>query len=319
MNNYLTDSGIFFREISRRLNSNISDEESIQLFFNLALGCERLLKGILYDINPVYILTEPDFKHSIQTIYKNRIITEALGSKDLVNNPNDHVITFTNSLLRAQIVSKSVYNHKNVLFTISNYRDIIAHCELNLLEQGKMKEILQRDFYTMMKSFANELNIKQSHFLNQNHIKLSRLSRSLQTSLDKQLELLIEEHKEIGQTLQGNPGFKEDKQKITEEIFQKGNKEKVTCPACQNEAIVYLQNIMELDLQKKEEILIGYQVKKLKCQYCKLEINNPSILDKLGINDKKNHSNVSCIYCGQEILEGETCNHCNSAPLVNAI
>jgi hypothetical protein len=311
MNNYLKDSGIFFKEVSKRIQNDITDNEVIQLSFNLALGCERLLKGILYDINPTYILTEPDFKHSIQTIYPSRLIPEAANSKELASRPNSDVISFSNSLLKAQLISKSIHNHKNVLFVISNSRDIIAHCELNLLDKVKMKEILQRDFYTMIKAISSELNIRQSHFFDQSHIKLSRISRSLQTDLDKQLELLLEEHEGLWKLMSRNPGFTEEKIYITELIFKTENKEKIDCPACHNDAIVYLKPVMELDLQKMIEVIIGYQVKKLKCQYCKLEITDPSMLDKLGINDRKIHSNKDCIYCGQEIENGETCQFCN--------
>lgn len=312
MNNYLSDSGIFFKEVSRRIQDTIPDNEIIQLSFNLALGCERLLKGILYDINPTYILIEPDFKHSLQTLYSSKIIPEASQSRELASKPNSDVISFSNSLLKAQLISKSVHNHKNVLFVISNSRDIIAHCELNLLDKEKMREILQRDFYTMLKSFSVELGIKQTHFFDGSHIKLSRISGLQQTDLTKKMELLLDEHRGKWQSLKGNPGFVQDKDLITFNIFETGNKEKIDCPSCKNEALIYLKPIKEYDFSKLEEEIIGYQVKKLKCQYCKLEINDPAMLDNLGITDKKIHKNKNCKYCGLEITNGEICTTCDS-------
>ncbi|ENW98263.1 hypothetical protein F900_03215 [Acinetobacter modestus] len=310
MNSYLKDSTIFFKEVSKGIKDNITDSELIQLSLNLALGCERLLKGILYNINPTYILINPDFRNSIQTIYSESLIPEAKGSKELEKSPNADVITFSNSLLRAQLVSKTVYDHKNVLFLISNARDIIAHCELNLLNKEKMREIIKRDFYTMMKAFSEELNIKHSHFFNGKNIKLSEISRSLQTDLDKKIALLLEEHEEKWKILKGNLGFIQDKTKVTESILMTENKEKHSCPACKNNALIYLKPIKELDLNTLKEIIIGYQVKKLKCQYCKLEIIDPSILDKLGINDREIHFNSACYYCGMTIKSGEVCNYC---------
>lgn len=317
MNNYLSDSGVFFREVSRRIQNEISDNELIQLTFNLALGCERLLKGILYDINPTYILTEPDFKHSLKTLYPDKIIPDFKGSKELAIKPNSDVITFSNSLLKSQIVSNSVQNHKNVLFVISNSRDIIAHCELNLLEKEKIKEILLRDFYTMIKSFATELSIKQSHFFDGSHIKLARISRLHHTDLNKKLELLIDEHRGKWQSLKGNPGYIADKNDVTHLIYQSKNKEETSCPACGNVALIYLKPIKEYDFSKLEEELIGYQVKKIKCQYCKLEINDPAVLDNLGISDRKIHTNSNCLYCGQVIVDGEICAHCNNESPIN--
>ena len=312
MNNYLSDSGIFFKEVSRRIQDTIPDNEIIQLSFNLALGCERLLKGILFDINPTYILIEPDFKHSLKTLYSTKIISEASASRELASKPNSDVISFSNSLLKSQLVSKSVHNHKNVLFVISNSRDIIAHCELNLLDKEKMREILQRDFYTMLKSFATELNIKQSHFFDGSHIKLSRISGLRQTDLALKMELLLDEHRGKWQSLKGNPGFVQDKNQVTFLIYESGNKEKIECPSCENEALIYLKPIKEYDFSKFEEQVIGYQVKKLKCQYCKLEINDPAMLDNLGITDRKIHTNKNCEFCGQDMETGSICETCNS-------
>ncbi len=311
MNNYLQDSSVFFKQVSRGVKKQISDNEVIQLSFNLALGCERLLKGILYDINPTYVLIESDFKHSIQIIYKHKLIKESINSKELVSKPNANVISFSNSLLKAQLVSETVHSHKNVLFVISNMRDIIAHCELRLLDLNKLKEILQRDFYTMMKAFSKELKIKQSHFFEQNHIKLSRISRELQTDLDKHLELLLDEHKNIWKIMSGQPGYSAEKILNTKSILKTPNKEICSCPSCNNDAIIYFKPIEELDIQKMEQVIIGFQAKKLKCQFCKIEITNPTLLDKLGIIDKKVHSNKSCKFCGLELEEGEICENCN--------
>lgn len=291
MNNYLSDSGIFFKEVSRRVQDTLSDNEIIQLTFNLALGCERLLKGILYDINPTYILIEPGFKHSLQTIYASKIIPEALPSKEIADKPNSDVITFSNSLLKAQHVSKTTLAHKNVLFAISSARDIIAHCELKLFDKSKAKEILQRDFYTMLMAYSDELGIKKAHFFDGSHIKLSRISGSLQTDLKQKVHLLLETHLGKWKSLGGNEGFVIEKNIITQEILNTGFKEKIECPACKNTALVYLKPITEIDQAKFAQIAIGFETKKLKCQYCKLEIDDPTILDFFGIRDKKMESN----------------------------
>ncbi|HEX7870864.1 MAG TPA: hypothetical protein VF455_12200, partial [Chryseobacterium sp.] len=289
MNNYLSDSGFFFKEVSRRIENVISDNELIQLSFNLALGCERLLKGILYDLNPLYILLEPDFKHSLKTVYSSKIISEVFNSKELATNPNADVISFSNSLLKAQFVSKTVHSHKNVLFVISNSRDIIAHCELNLFNKEKMREILQRDYYMMLKSFSTELGIEQSHFFDDNHIKLSRISGLNQTDLAKKIELMFDEHREKWLLVKEDLKFIEDKKHITCSIYETGNKDRIKCPSCQNEALIYLTPITEYDFYKAQKQIIGYQVKKLECQYCNLEIKDPAMLDNLGITDRKIH------------------------------
>ncbi|WP_291150036.1 hypothetical protein [Flavobacterium sp. UBA7680] len=315
MNNYLNDSFIFFKEVSRRIETNIPDTEIIQLAFNLALGCERLLKGILYEINPTYILIEPDFKHSLRTLYPNKILSTISESKQLENKPNSDVISFNNSLLRAQIISESTSSHKNILFAISKARDVIAHCELNQLNKQSIKEIIQRDFYTMLVSFSKELAIDKKHFFDGKHIKLSKISASLQTDLDKKLLLLLEIHQEIWKSSSGNENFILQKEKTTQILLQSSHKDKTECPSCKNIAIIYLKPIIEFNQLRLIEETIGHEIRMLKCEFCKLEINESSILDKLGIRNRKLHRNSECLYCGQILKDDEICTSCSSGSI----
>ena len=301
MNTYLSDSRKFFKLVSIGIQKNLDDFQVIQLTLNFALGLERLLKGILYDVNPIYILIEPDFKHSLQCLYKEKIIAESKTSKELATNPNEDVITFRNSLLRAQHISKVCYDNKNLLFNISNARDIIVHHELNRLDINSLKEILQRDFYPFLKEISTELSIKKGHFFNGSHIKLSKLSSTLQTDLEKKLKLILEAHQETWLSLKGNKGFVTDKEKVTKNILSTSYKEETKCPSCENSAVIYLQPIKEYNPFEKDEIIIGFEVKKLRCQFCKLEISDSVILDHLEIRDKKIHRKNNCVRCDKEL------------------
>lgn len=299
MNNYHHDSGKFFKYVSIGIQKELDDFQVIQLTLNFALGVERLLKGILYDVNPTFILIEPGFRHSIQSLYSHKIIEESKSSGELAANPNNDVITYRNSLLRAQHISKACFDHKNLLFSISNARDIIVHHELKNLDITKLREILQRDFYPFLKSVSSDLGIKQGHYFDGSHIKLARLSSSLQTDLEKKIKLLLETHIGTWNVLKNRGGFIEDKNSVTEEILTTSHKEATDCPACNNKAVIYLNPIEEFNPFEKKSIIIGYEVKKLKCQYCKLEIKDSSILDHLEIRDRKIEAHEECARCSK--------------------
>lgn len=301
MNKYLFDSGKFFKFVSRSIQREIDDFQVIQLTLNFSLGIERTLKGILYDINPTYILIEPDFKHSLQNLYPDRIIEESKTSKELATNPNKDVITYRNSLIRAQHISKVCYDNKNLLFSISNARDIIVHHELDNLEIDMLRDVIQRDFYPFLKLLSKELKIKESHFFDGSHIKLARISSSLQTDLKRKVSLLLETHLGTWKILEGRSGYVEDKESVTAEILGTPYKESTICPACENEAVIYLKPIEEFNPYEKKEIIIGYEVKKLKCRFCKLEIKDSSILDHLGIRDYKIERQDECARCGRKL------------------
>lgn len=301
MNNYIEDSGLFFKDISKKIQKGIDGFEIINLTMSMALGLEKLLKGILFDINPTYILIEPVFKNSIQIIYNNKLIKEPNALNDLAKNPNSDVITFKNSVLRAQCVSEATFKNKNILMNLSDARDIIAHCELKLIKSEKFKTILLRDFYPLLVEFSKELNIKRGHFFGGSHIKLAGISSKLQENLEKEIELLLDAHLAKWKSLSGNENYKTDKIKITQAIATTPNKKIVECPACEEEAILYLKPIFEYNPYLGENMQIGHEIKKFKCHFCKLEIMDSKKLDFLGINVIKDYLSQLCGRCGKYI------------------
>src|SRR5450759_154521 len=111
-NEYNHDAIIFLSEAAARTSERMQDADIIQATLNLALGIERILKGILYDLNPTYVLMKPDFKHSVQVLYKDKISNDLEVRKELAANPDSDVLTFRNSLLRAQVISETVRKNK---------------------------------------------------------------------------------------------------------------------------------------------------------------------------------------------------------------
>lgn len=310
MNNYHKDSQLFFREVAKGVTEDLEKVQIIQLAMNLALGCERLLKGILFDINPAYILNEPSFKNSIQVLYRAKLLPGSNKSPELAQNINGDVITFKNSLLRAQLVSETTKQHKNILFAISEARDIIAHCELQLLNIEQIKEIIQRDFFTMIKEFTVELGQKPSLYFDSHSERLSKLSIAHQSNLDIKIKMLLDLHLEKWQQAKKVTGYVKKREKVTKVMIGGLNRGKTKCPACEQDAVVQFHPIIELDQMILEKIIIGYEVKKLSCFYCNLKVIEPPMLDQLGI--KYDAVKNACLYCGKinDNLSG-ICDSCN--------
>ncbi|MCK8493138.1 hypothetical protein M0L20_14810 [Spirosoma sp. RP8] len=301
-NSYIKDSLVFFEIVSKGIKHTLSDSEVVNLTMLFALGLERILKGILYSVNPIYILVAPEFKNSLPIFYKSKIIADAASIKEIADNPNEDVITFKNSLLRAQIVSKVTYDNKSLLFTIANARDIIAHHELSKLNYETLKLLLLRDYYPLMKSFADELIIKNNSIFHGKHIQLAKYSSKLQDTIEKQIELRFDAIRATFKMLKNNPGYISDKDFLTRESFNKGNKFITVCPCCENEALIYSKPIFEFNHYTKIDVKIGYEIKKLKCFYCKLEIEDYKELDYLEVSiPKQDEQEHLCARCGEVI------------------
>lgn len=271
MNAYVEDSKLFFRTTARLVQEQMDKGELIQATMSFAFGMERVLKGILYDINPIYVLMNPDFNNSLKVFYSDKVIHE---NGELKKNVDADVITYRKSLLRAENVSGFVHENKTLLFYLSECRDIIAHNELSYLDMDKVNLLVKRDFYPIIESVCQYFGLNIRDVLSQQEIRLSDLSASLQTSIPEQVNFIINAHEKRWGLLKTKPGHVEDKEKVTHEIMLSSNKFLCECPACKNNAILYTKPETEFNKYLKEDILVGYFIKKIKCAYCKLEIDD---------------------------------------------
>lgn len=289
MNKYFKDSIIFFKKTSERLLQIPNDADDIIYFLSFALGIERVLKGILYDINPIYVLRDQTFKDSAHIIYSDKFIKEHKKSNEINIKAKGEVISFRSALNKARHFSQSAFKHSSLLFTISNYRDIIAHCELEKLDILKIREILNKDFVIILSSFSEELKLKELVNCIDSESYSNLKEKSNKTIEEIRLEETIYnnllKHKNIWESRRLNP---EEQAKAEEKTFklidtnyEKFSFEGVECPACKNTAVVTFENEFE---EIAENVHEGYAfVTDLHCYFCELEIDDPVVLDHLEI------------------------------------
>lgn len=245
-----------------------------------------MLKAILYDVNPLYVLEEPDFKNSAGLEYSSLIKDKS----ELCTKPNGNVIAFHSSVLRSLTFSKTAFENKNTLMKLKNARDIIVHNNFKLLDVDELKLLLKRDLYPLISAFSNEYNLGgQTNFFNNLHSRLATISSSLQGDIEKQIKLKIEGANSYWITLKGNSTF--NIKAIEQKTFDLINNEfhfPAECPSCKNIGIVYTSPLMSYDRNKSELIQTGLDTKAFKCCFCNLEVANYKELDSLKITPNIN-------------------------------
>lgn len=183
MNEFIKDSGIFLTEAARHMRFSMTKQQVVYSTMNFALGIERILKGILFDINPLFVLESPEFSNSVQILYKDKII-DRVKNEELKSKTNANVISYRKSLLRCRSISKVTSSNLSLLFALSENRDIIAHCQLSNLKYKKLQTLIKRDLYPLIKKYADELDIPISELLGKMHIKTGELSAKFQESIE---------------------------------------------------------------------------------------------------------------------------------------
>ncbi|MEM5504929.1 hypothetical protein WNY81_08705 [Shewanella frigidimarina] len=291
MNPYIEDSKIFFSSVAKLISEDMDKPAVINATMSFALAMERVLKGILYEINPIYILMEPSFKNSLAALYMSKVKNK---TKEVSESPNEDVITYRTSLIRAEIVSDFAHNKKPILFYLSQCRDIIAHNELRHLDIDRMKLMLKKDFYTISRDVANSFNLNIHSLLAQQDTRLSLLSSPLQESVSDKVDILLQMHKRKWGVLKNTPGYLEDKDEMLHQILSTSNKFQCKCPSCDNIAVLYTKPEVEFNKFMNQEVITGYFITRLKCVYCKLDISDYEDLSYLdSVNKYQEHIEFS--------------------------
>jgi len=284
MNKFYNDAILYMRKALKSQSSIPDDEDTIIFFLSFALGLERIFKGILFDISPIYILREQAFKNSAHILYKEKFVKSANKNKGINLNATGELIGFRDSLSMASYFSKTVLKHNSLFFEISKYRDIIAHRALDDLDVLRLRDILNKELRSILYSFSNELGLQGlsgiigiKEYNDFTDTKLNELDKSLNKKLKHHKEIWLDRkiHKDQVTII------KEKTSSYSNPYYSNFSFMDVTCPACQNTAIITLEDADEAyvaNFRKRYSF-----VTELRCFYCDLVISDSSELDYLGI------------------------------------
>lgn len=283
-NNFYKDAHCIFKDLSKKIaeKSIQNPMDAIHSTLLFALGMEKLLKGILFDINPVFILVDSDFKNAFSVYHLDRLISDNKKTDEINQKPNGDVIAFQSSVMRATLVSQAAHDHKNILMRLKNARDIIVHNSFDKLNTDELKVFLNRDFYVILKAFSDELQWTEIHCFNNQNPQLALIASSIEGDIEKRIKLKIDAA--IGKW---KVEKKQDlRRKRAKTVGLLNSSEFVfpsTCPCCKNYAVVFTNPIVEYNQFIKKEIQVGQQILKFQCLFCGLMVNDYQELDVLKI------------------------------------
>jgi hypothetical protein len=289
LNEYYKDVPLFFKKaVSVALKNKEKNASAFEGILFFALGMERLLKGILYDINPIYILKNQDFKHSAPSIYKSRFISGTGKNNEVSASPDSDVLTFKLSLARAKLFSESAAKHSNFLYSLSNLRDIIVHRPLNELATDSFHKILRKELFAVIKDFSSEIPLSLEELLGKRCQELQVLHEKLQESelFEKEIKNKFSRHKEFWESHRKDKNHIETANISTARLKSDPSREYmyevIKCPVCDNESLVKIEP--DYDVADGQGYISGVFVESLKCYYCGLELSDYEELDHFDIN-----------------------------------
>lgn len=285
MNSYFSDASIFTKTVAASLNKDMSAETVIFSSLHLALALERVFKGLLFELNPIYVYKNQSFKNTAPILFKDKLLPDRIESEDIAKKPDHDVLAFKASFWAAHAFSNTTRQYKNSLLAIGDHRDIIAHCPLSMFELEKANAMLLRDFYPILREYCLEAILEPELFFGGDTVKVAEISYPYQEDLEQRLRGKLEACILRWNTESKIEGYKE---KCDEETKKMKAKLKdyceYECPACENPAILAYDVDYDYDPYEQESWPIGVYVTALACCYCKLKVDESEYIDHLGLN-----------------------------------
>jgi hypothetical protein len=285
-NDYLKDARLFLNDAAKRVVDGIDDGSLPTTVMLAALGVERLLKGILFSVNPLYVYKNQDFKNTVPIVYPDRLVA-GTKSREIATEPNRDVYSFRAALARCSAVSKTTAKHTSLLHRLASQRDIVAHCELSQLDRTLCGQLLKRDLFSLLFDYANELGIATAKLMGPKEMALQKLAAENQDDVKERVTQKLALHLKKWEQLKNTPHFCESMNSKTTSrlaIVAKNSDvvgTTVACPACKHDAIVLLEP--DYEIMDGEGVLTGVFATELRCFYCKLHISEYDELDQLRI------------------------------------
>lgn len=284
MNEYLISAKAFLNRCTPLVSDSLTKSQIIDAIIFFAFGMERIFKGILWDINPSFVLCDPNFKNASVALYSSKLIPGFVPNKEFSCSPNRLDISYRDSLSRVRGFSSQVNKHSNALFALSFHRDIIAHRPLSELNYESARKLLLESFLPIMKDISIELHISLTDLIGETIPGLEVLSNKYKGISEDRIEQKLRLYKQEWERIKIDPSHQGRIESLHREKDRYASFDKLECPACGNLAEITLD--VDVDYSDGEAFLCGAYPVELKCNYCGLQLSDWDELEFFEINKR---------------------------------
>ncbi len=276
----------FLRLAAGFVDHTMTADAVLQATLCFAIGLEKLLHSILYELNPTYVHKKPEFENTVAIEYKARLTPEAAKEWSAKKLDRD-VISLRAAIQRSKAVSRVTLANVNLLHGFAELRDLIAHGTPDDSDIERAKGLVQRYLYPLTRDFAEELSVSPQDLGGGQLGRCADVSAENQESIKDTVNLRLEAHRLQWEERQVPSAERERIARETEEKSRKARRdkfmEKIDCPACGNPAL--LHTCVDFDVGEGHAYPVGVFIERLECLFCGLLVELPEELDELGLTE----------------------------------
>jgi hypothetical protein len=287
LNQYHFDAANFIGRVAQLAKPRMDDDDALLCVLLLAIGVERLLKGMLYNINPVFVFNKMTFNNAFPLLAYELLSTLPTNMKlPELDRAERETISLSQAITRCRYFSSTVKTHEALLRKLAETRDIIAHGETITVDRQFIRPLLIKEFRPLISQFTEELGFPE---------------KTLYTPLPQMLclyedEPLPEPEKEVSEVVKekierhlaewnkrkNDEEFEKRQSVQTKAVSSVGAKVLLACPACGNESILFYEP--DFDYSDGQAWLSGFYATKLECFFCGITISKYDEIDFLNLN-----------------------------------
>ena len=282
-NPYLRDARVFLEPATKLLDGGVPNDRVHEAVLLTVLGFERLAKAVLYNINPVFVLKNTNFKHAAPVVYGDLMTSHA--KSQMADKPDGDVVAFRSAVLRAASLSVATAQHKPALLAMGNDRDIVVHRDLEELDRQRSKERLVGHFFSIASDFAKELGVEYEDVAGNILPSPMDAAERAENALAKYVEAKLAKHEARWEQVKEDRRHKLRALKKTKDTTEKHGFSTIECPACGQNAMLVLEADWDIDKEEGGGYISGVYVDHLSCNYCGLVIDDQEVIGYLKLED----------------------------------
>jgi hypothetical protein len=260
-----------------------------------AFCIERMFKGVLWEIDPRMVLEDSKEENAFAVLHREKLIPTIAANidKSLKNEKANHnTITFKEAMLKAKNFSQVTHDHIALLSQLSDFRGILAHRVLSLLDMEAARRFTLRYFQPIVSQFVYEHNLNPTDFFDKHEQRLAEFSKAIEEEekLTAKMYALIEAHIKEWEIKQKDNAHVEKAKKRTDKRLKDERHgdywhRLTACPACGNDALLRLEAEWDVEGSSGEGWITGVYAAGLNCEFCGLNLDDHEQIDYFKLNE----------------------------------
>lgn len=295
MNEFFNDATYNFNRCAKLLKEGMAKGEIEDALMQFAFGVERVFKGIVFDVNPLFVMENGSFENALGVLYRDKLIEPHRSNTEKTANSkegfNTQYLAFKGSMLRAAKFSKAVEDSIGAFLKLSDMRGVVAHRPMSRLNHAAANRFLLKLFMPTVSNFAAEERIVLANCIKDARPDLAEITKRVidTDKLRERMDALFEGHRAEWEKISDKPDLVARIKRETDEIYRYRNSERhadeYQCPACDNMGIVYIEADWDVEGSGGVPFMTGVYVSGFECKFCGLELTDPEEFDYLRLNE----------------------------------